>query len=91
MAEVLEAIMLVCFGASWPVSVIKSWKARSNKGKSLLFLLLIDSGYVFGIIGKIFFRPSWVIVVYCFNIIFVTCDIVLYFRNAKYSQVHNGV
>ena len=86
MAEVFEAIMLICFGASWPVSVIKSWRARSNKGKSLLFLLLIDSGYIIGVAGKIFFHPSWVIGVYCCNIIFVTCDIVLYFRNAELAR-----
>ncbi len=86
MAEILEAVMLVCFGVSWPISVRKSWKARSNKGKSLLFLLLVECGYLFGIVGKIFFRPSWVIAVYCCNLFFVTLDILMYARNGRLDR-----
>ena len=47
MAELFEIIMIVCFGFSWPVNVIKSYRARTTKGKSLAFLLLISIGYVF--------------------------------------------
>jgi len=83
MAEICEVIMLVCFGASWPVSVYKSWTSRSTKGKSLLFLLLIDTGYIVGLTGKLIFSPSYVIAVYCINILFVTTDIVLFFRNRR--------
>ncbi len=32
MAELLEITMIVCFGVSWPVNVIKSYKARTAKG-----------------------------------------------------------
>ena len=53
MPEILEIVMLLCFGASWPMNVIKSWNARTTKGKSLAFLLLISIGYVFGIAGKL--------------------------------------
>ncbi len=81
MAELLEASMLLCFGVSWPISVMKSLRTRSNKGKSLLFLLLIDTGYLVGVLGKILYRPSWVIAVYCCNIFFVSLDVILYFRN----------
>jgi hypothetical protein len=52
-AEIFEIIMIVCFGFSWPMNVIKSYKSRTTKGKSLWFLLLIITGYVFGIIGKL--------------------------------------
>ena len=38
MAEILEVIMIVSFGASWPLNVIKSYKARTTKGKSLAFI-----------------------------------------------------
>ena len=54
MAEILEIIMLLCFGASWPLNVIKSYKARTAKGKSLAFLLLIIIGYIAGITSKFF-------------------------------------
>jgi len=43
MAELLEIIMIVSFGASWPLNVIKSYKARTTKGKSIAFLLLYSS------------------------------------------------
>ena len=53
MAEILEVMMIVSFGASWPLNVIKSYKARTTKGKSLAFLCLIFFGYVAGIISKL--------------------------------------
>ena len=52
MAELFEIIMILSFGASWPMNVMKSWKARTAKGKSLMFLLLILFGYVAGITSK---------------------------------------
>lgn len=81
MAELLEAVMLICFGVSWPVSVYKSWTSRKTGGKSLLFLLLIDTGYLVGLVGKILYRPGWILVVYSLNLFFVTADMALYFRN----------
>ena len=36
-----EAGMLICFGASWPFAVAKTYKSKSVKGKSRLFLSLI--------------------------------------------------
>ena len=53
MAQICEAIMIIAFGVSWPVNVYKSIRTKSTKGKSLLFLLLIEFGYVSGIVGKI--------------------------------------
>ena len=47
MPEILEIIMILCFGASWPFNVAKSYRARTAKGKSLLFLILIEVGYLF--------------------------------------------
>ena len=63
-AEILEAIMLVCFGLSWPMSVIKNIKAKSAKNMSLQFILLICFGYVAGITAKIInHNISYVLVV----------------------------
>lgn len=53
MAEILEIVMIVSFGASWPLNVMKSWKERTTKGKSLPFLLLIFFGYIAGIASKL--------------------------------------
>ena len=37
--DLLEALMILCFGISWPLSIYKSWKSRTAKGKSLTFEL----------------------------------------------------
>ena len=51
--ELLETVMLVCFGISWPVSLIRNVRARTAKGMSLGFILLIIAGYIAGIAAKI--------------------------------------
>ena len=52
MSEIFEIIMLICFGASWPINARKAYKARTTRGTSLLFLLLILTGYIAGILSK---------------------------------------
>lgn len=34
-AEILETVMILAFGLSWPLSIYKSVKSRTAKGKSL--------------------------------------------------------
>ena len=53
MGQILETIMLLCFGFSWPLNVIKACKAKTTKGTSLPFIILIITGYVAGITAKI--------------------------------------
>ena len=36
--------------------------------------------------GKIFFRPDYVIIVYCINLFFVTLDLCFYFRNRRLER-----
>ncbi len=94
MSEILEVIMILSFGASWPLNVIKSYKARTTKGKSLAFLCLIFFGYVAGIISKLLndaymmsFSSKWyVLFFYVLNLIMVGIDICLYIRNYGYDR-----
>lgn len=87
MAEILEAVMVICFGFSWPASIIKSLKARSAKGKSLPFLLCIETGYVAGIFSKIISgKITYVFVFYIINFVMVFIDICLYFRNSRLDR-----
>lgn len=86
-AKILEATMLIMFGISWPFNLMKSIRTRSTKGKSLLFLILIDIGYIAGITSK-FFSTSfvwatdwWVFAIYVINFLFVTADLAMYFIN----------
>ncbi len=84
MTEIFEAIMVICFGLSWPMSVYKSWKSRTAKGKSLVFEVFIWLGYVSGIIGKLTSRNiTYVFIFYILNIVMVSIDIVLYLRNMR--------
>ena len=34
-SEMMEIMMIVSFGLSWPMNVIKSYRARTAKGKAL--------------------------------------------------------
>ena len=87
MAEILEAMMVVSFGLSWPLSIMKSYRARSTKGKSLPFMLLIEFGYVCGIVSKLAGNNiTYVFVFYVLNLLMVGTDILLYFRNRRLEK-----
>ena len=89
LAEILEIIMIVSFGASWTLNVMKSYKARTTKGKSLPFLCLIFFGYIAGITSKLVneaymaaFASKWyVLFFYVLNLLMVGADLLLYVRN----------
>ena len=85
MAEIFEILMVVSFGASWPASVMKSYRARSTKGKSLFFLCMILFGYACGITAKLVsMNFKWyVLFFYVLNFCMVGLDLLLYFRNRK--------
>ena len=82
MAQILEAFMVISFGLSWPLSIMKSYKARSTKGKSLFFMFFIEFGYVCGIASKLVSHNiTYVFIFYVLNLLMVGTDIALYFRN----------
>ena len=94
MAEIFEIGMVLCFGASWPFNVIRAYKARTAKGTSLLFTLLIEIGYISAIIGKFilisqqgadYWTASRLIafIFYWINLAFVSAGLIIYFRNKK--------
>ncbi len=91
MAELLEILMIVSFGASWPLNVVKSYKARTTKGKSIAFLLLIFIGYIFGISAKLIGGSfKWyVMFFYVLNLLMVGADILMYVRNARLDKENN--
>ncbi len=87
-----ETIMIICFGFSWPNNVLKSIRSRTAKGKSLSFLLLIELGYVAGIIGKIITHTyNLATVFYFINFAMVLVDICLYFRNARLDRERDSM
>ena len=50
-ATIFEIVMVLCFGASWPFNIVRAYKARTTKGTSLQFTILIGIGYVGGILN----------------------------------------
>ena len=83
-ASILETVMIISFGISWPVNVSKAVRSRSTKGKSIMFDYFILAGYICGLISKFmthtFNLAFWF---YFPNIIMVITDIVVYYRNRK--------
>ena len=80
--HLFEALMLVCFGFSWPLNVIKAYKARTAKGTSLAFIFLIITGYIAGITAKfINHQFNYVLAVYFLNLAIVMVNVFVYIRN----------
>ncbi len=88
MNEVLECVMLICFGLSWPINAVKHWKAGTAKSMSLFFLLLILVGYICGIAAKLIVPPKhfYVLLVYVINFCSVSVDLIIYFRNRSLDR-----
>ena len=51
MGSILETFMLICFGFSWPLNVIKAYKAKTTKGTSLPFIILIIAAIISALTG----------------------------------------
>jgi len=84
--SILEAGMMVCFGASWPFQVAKTYKTKEVKGKSILFLWLVEIGYILGMLHHIFYAPDKVILLYLLNFTLVGTDMFLYYKYKNLQQ-----
>ena len=87
MGSILETVMLVCFGFSWPLNVIKTYRAKTAKGTSLPFILLIITGYVAGISAKLISgQINYVLIAYILNLAIVSLNVIIYFRNVSLDK-----
>ena len=87
MESIFETVMLVCFGFSWPLNVIKAYKAKTAKGTSLPFVLLIITGYIAGISAKIISgQINYVLIAYILNLAIVSLNLIVYFRNVSLDK-----
>lgn len=90
MGAILETVMLMCFGFSWPLNVIKAYKAKTAKGTSLPFILLIITGYVAGISAKLISKQiNYVLIAYLLNLAIVSLNVVIYFHNVSLDKKRN--
>ena len=89
MGSILETVMLVCFGFSWPLNVIKAYRAKTAKGTSLPFILLIITGYIAGISAKLISgQINYVLIAYILNLAIVSLNVIVYFRNVSLDKKH---
>ena len=87
MGSILETVMLVCFGFSWPLNVIKAYKAKTAKGTSLPFVLLIITGYIAGISAKLISgQINYVLIAYILNLAIVSLNVIVYFRHVSLDK-----
>ena len=87
MGSILETVMLVCFGFSWPLNVIKAYSAKTAKGTSLPFILLIITGYIAGISAKLISgQINYVLIAYILNLAIVSLNVIVYFRNVSLDK-----
>ena len=89
--SIFEAGMVICFGLAWPANIYKSIKSRSTKGKSVLFLIIVILGYIFGITHKILYSRDIVLILYIINLLMVLVDLALYFWNKKYEDLNSTI
>lgn len=82
--------MLVCFGFSWPINLIKNIKAKTAKSMSLQFILLIIFGYIAGITAKLTaHKINYVLIVYLLNLLIVSINLIVYFINKRNDRKNN--
>jgi hypothetical protein len=84
--QILEAGMLICFGISWPVDILRTWRVRRTEGKSLAFMALVLVGYMLGLSAKLVRAaqtgnpPEGVSTLYVLNALFIIVDMALTMR-----------
>ncbi|MEE3478375.1 MAG: hypothetical protein VZQ26_05510 [Methanomethylophilus sp.] len=82
--DFLEIGMLLCFAASWPFNIRKSYLCRTAVGKSIAFELIIEMGYFCGVARKfVIDEINYVLAFYILDIFLVAIDMALYFRNRR--------
>ncbi|HWQ72700.1 MAG TPA: hypothetical protein VN370_10310 [Desulfitobacteriaceae bacterium] len=84
--SIFEITMLICFGAAWPFSIYRSYKSKSVRGKSFLFLVTVFIGYIAGILHKVFYNLDNVIYLYTLNMLMVGTDMLLFLRNSRLGE-----
>lgn len=91
--RIFEAVMVVCFGVSWPVSIVKMLREKRVEGKSPLFLFLIFFGYVCAVIWKSLLAGyrneplQWVTLFYIVNGTLVAIDLMVYYHYARQARL----
>jgi hypothetical protein len=77
---VLEIVMLLCFGCSWPLAIAKTIRTQSVDGLSIWYISLVFIGYLAGILYKLFAHFDGVVWMYITNASMIFTEMILYFK-----------
>ena len=99
MAELFEAVMVISFGVSWPMNIIRAYKAKTAKGTSIIFLGLVEFGYISSIIWKLLTGDMQALFggdftkygcfFYLLNAIMIFIAILIYFKNKTLDRMED--
>jgi hypothetical protein len=81
--DIFEAIMLICFGVAWPISIFRMLRTKSSEGKSIHFLVVVIVGYIAGTLSDYYGQRNAVIYLYLINTCMVIVDLVLTIKYRK--------
>ncbi len=88
LAQFFELLMVLCFGISWPISIIKTLRTKCVSGKSPLFIIFIILGYIFIIISKLLSGDiKYVFWFYWLNLFMTSTDLFLQFYYRKKEKI----
>jgi len=91
MSSIFEVLMLLCFAASWPFNIRASYKARTAKNKSIMFEVIIEIGYICGMMNKVVNdNIDYVLAFYILDFMLVALDLSLYVRNRRLDAMRAG-
>ena len=88
--SIFEALMMLSFGVSWPVSIAKALRTKVVAGKSPLFMIIVIFGYVCGVVHKVVYNLDWVVALYVLNLVMVALDLALYLKYMRQAQNRVG-
>ncbi|WOO37899.1 hypothetical protein R2R35_05190 [Anaerocolumna sp. AGMB13020] len=98
MEELFETLMVISFGLSWPMNIIKAFQGRTAKGTSLIFLSCIEFGYICSIIWKLLSGDMQAMFsgditkygcfFYLLNALMVLIAIIIFYRNKALDQLN---
>ncbi len=87
LAGIFESLMLLGFASAWPMSILKSWRARTTAGTSLAFLITIECAYVCGMVSKVVAGDiTYVFAFYVLDFSLVATALAVYARNLRLDR-----
>ena len=84
--DIFEVAMLICFGVAWPFSIYKMLKTKKSQGKSLVFIVVIFTGYIAGMLFQWFGTRNAAIFLYTINAAMVLVDFSLTLKYREHAH-----